>query len=171
MLLRIKPMKDFKPMNMSEWIAFLLFNILDHICTTRFVFANLLESYSKILQIVKGIGIWLQEAFLGFEIPPPVSNGFPLTIKTPPEWNSPLSFQEGFEIDIKWICTNWNSFIHMWSFELSKRYQLRNLLHIPIENSFWSNTNWNTYLWNFEIWNGGGAVLLLWAKYFLSLWH
>jgi hypothetical protein len=57
MLLRIKPMKDFKPMNMSEWIAFLLFNILDHICTTRFVFANLLESYSKILQIVKGIGI------------------------------------------------------------------------------------------------------------------
>jgi hypothetical protein len=50
-------MKDFKPMNMSEWIAFLLFNILDHICTTRFVFANLLESYSKILQIVKGIGI------------------------------------------------------------------------------------------------------------------
>jgi hypothetical protein len=149
-LLRIKPMKDFKPMNMSEWIAFLLFNILDHICTTRFVFANLLESYSKILQIVKGIGIWLQEAFLGFEIPPPVSNAFPLTIKTPLEWNS---------------------FIHLWRFELSKRYQLRNLLHIPIENSFWSNTNWNTYLWNFEIWNGGGAVLLLWAKYFLSLWH
>jgi hypothetical protein len=32
-------------------LAFLLFNILDHICTTGFVFANLLE----ILQIVKGI--------------------------------------------------------------------------------------------------------------------
>jgi hypothetical protein len=42
MLLRIKPMKDFKHMNKSEWIVFLLFNILDHICTTSFVFANLL---------------------------------------------------------------------------------------------------------------------------------
>jgi hypothetical protein len=45
---RIKPMKDFKHMNKSEWIAFLLFNILDHICTTSFVFANLLEkNFSK----------------------------------------------------------------------------------------------------------------------------
>jgi hypothetical protein len=44
---RIKPMKDFKHMNKSEWIAFLLFNILDHICTTSFVFANPLEIYSK----------------------------------------------------------------------------------------------------------------------------
>jgi hypothetical protein len=46
-LLRIKPMKDFKHMIKSEWIAFLLFNILDNICTTSFVFANLLEIYSK----------------------------------------------------------------------------------------------------------------------------
>jgi methyltransferase-like protein len=46
-LLRIKPMKDFKHMNKSECIAFLLFNISDHICTTSFVFANLLEIYSK----------------------------------------------------------------------------------------------------------------------------
>jgi hypothetical protein len=46
-LLRIKPMKDFKHMNKSEWFGFLLFNILDHICTTGFVFANLLEIYSK----------------------------------------------------------------------------------------------------------------------------
>jgi hypothetical protein len=43
----MKPMKDFKHMNKSEWIAFLLFNILDHICTTSFVFANILEIYSK----------------------------------------------------------------------------------------------------------------------------
>jgi lipoprotein signal peptidase len=42
-LLRIKPMKDFQHMNKSEWIGFLLFNILDHICTIGFVFANLLE--------------------------------------------------------------------------------------------------------------------------------
>jgi hypothetical protein len=48
-LLRIKPMKDFKHMNKSEWIVFLLFNILDHICTISFIFANLLEIYSKTL--------------------------------------------------------------------------------------------------------------------------
>jgi hypothetical protein len=36
--------------------CFLLFNILDHICTTCFVFANLLENLFKVfLQIVKGI--------------------------------------------------------------------------------------------------------------------
>jgi hypothetical protein len=62
-----------------------------------------LEFYQKLLQVVKGIGIWLQEAFLGFEIPPPVSNAFPFDyIKAPPQWNSPLSFQEGFEVDTKW---------------------------------------------------------------------
>jgi hypothetical protein len=44
-----------------------------------FIFANLLEkSFQNLLQIVKGIGIRLQEAFLRFEIPPPVSNAFPL---------------------------------------------------------------------------------------------
>jgi hypothetical protein len=43
----------------------------------------------------------LQEAFSRFEISPPVSNAFPLTLnKTPPELNSPLSFQEGFEFQI-----------------------------------------------------------------------
>jgi hypothetical protein len=40
-------MKDSKHMNKSGWIVFLLFNILDHIYTTSFVFANLLEIYSK----------------------------------------------------------------------------------------------------------------------------
>jgi hypothetical protein len=34
-------------MNKCEWFGFLLFNILDHICTIGFVFANLLEIYSK----------------------------------------------------------------------------------------------------------------------------
>jgi hypothetical protein len=34
-------------MNKSEWFGFLLFDILDHICTTGFVFANILEIYSK----------------------------------------------------------------------------------------------------------------------------
>jgi hypothetical protein len=42
----MKPMKDFRHMNKSEWFGFLLFDILDHICTTSIVFANLLEIYS-----------------------------------------------------------------------------------------------------------------------------
>jgi hypothetical protein len=45
-----------------------------------FVFTNLLENLFKVfLQIVKGIKIRLQEAFLGFEISPSISNAFPLT--------------------------------------------------------------------------------------------
>jgi hypothetical protein len=56
-LLGIKPIKDFKHMNKSEWFGFLLFNILDHIYTIGFVFANFWESILKLLQIVKGIGI------------------------------------------------------------------------------------------------------------------
>jgi hypothetical protein len=41
---------------------------LDHICTTCFVFANLFGKYfQSLLQIVKGIEMLLQEAFLRFE--------------------------------------------------------------------------------------------------------
>jgi methyltransferase-like protein len=47
-LLGVKPIESITK-NKSEWIAFLLFNILDHICTTCFVFANILEIYSKTL--------------------------------------------------------------------------------------------------------------------------
>jgi hypothetical protein len=50
------------------------------------------------LQIVKGIGIRLQEAFSRFDISPLFQMLFLWLNKTPPEWNSPLSFQEGFEI-------------------------------------------------------------------------
>jgi hypothetical protein len=35
--------------------------------------------FKNILQIVKGIGMILQEALLRFEISPPISNAFPLT--------------------------------------------------------------------------------------------
>jgi methyltransferase-like protein len=45
-LLEVKPIESITK-NKSEWIAFLLLNILDHICTTSFVFANILEIYSK----------------------------------------------------------------------------------------------------------------------------
>jgi hypothetical protein len=59
-----------------------------------------LENLFKIfLQIVKGIWIRLQEAFSRFEISPLFQMLFLWLNKTPPEWNSPLSFQEGFKID------------------------------------------------------------------------
>jgi hypothetical protein len=39
----------------------------------------------------------IEEAFSCFEISPPISNAFSFDLnKTPPEWNSPVSFQEGF---------------------------------------------------------------------------
>jgi hypothetical protein len=65
--------------------CFLLFNILDHICTTCFVFANLFgKSLQSLLQIVKGICVRFREAFSRFEISPPVSNAFPLTKQNSP---------------------------------------------------------------------------------------
>jgi hypothetical protein len=50
-------MKDFKHMNKSEWFGFLLFNILDHICTTGLFLQISWKSIQKLLQIAKGIGI------------------------------------------------------------------------------------------------------------------
>jgi hypothetical protein len=44
-------------MNKSEWFGFLLFDILDHICTISFVLQIFWKSIQKNLQIVKGIGI------------------------------------------------------------------------------------------------------------------
>jgi hypothetical protein len=123
------------------------------------------NSFQKCLQIVKGIVIWLQEAFLGFEIPPPVSKCFFLWLHKNSPWiNSSLGFQEGFEID-----TNWNVwslytlkfFVLAWSFEdinwenNSKWYTnwkytthanwkfILSFSQIPIEiNILWKFWNW-----------------------------
>jgi hypothetical protein len=58
------------------------------------------KSIQKLLQIVKGIGIWLQEAFSDLKFLPLFQMLFLWLYKRPPEWNSPLSFQEGFfEVD------------------------------------------------------------------------
>jgi hypothetical protein len=49
--------------------CFILFTILDHICTTCFVFANSFgKSFQSLLQIVKGIEIRLHTTFSRFEI-------------------------------------------------------------------------------------------------------
>jgi hypothetical protein len=41
--LELNQLKDFKHMTKNEWIAFHLFNILDHICTTCLFLQFLLE--------------------------------------------------------------------------------------------------------------------------------
>jgi hypothetical protein len=52
MLLEIKPIYIFIR---YAWIAFFIFNILDHACTTCFVFAKSFGNYfQSLLQIVKG---------------------------------------------------------------------------------------------------------------------
>jgi hypothetical protein len=76
------------------------------------------KSFQKLLQIDKGIGIWLQEAFLGFWNFSPCFKCFSFDyLKAPPEWNSPLSFQEDFEVDTNWIFS--------FTCELRVRYQLQ----------------------------------------------
>jgi hypothetical protein len=57
-------------MNKSEWFGFLLFNILDHICTTGFVFANLLEIYSKAFANSQRYKNMIARSIFGFEISP-----------------------------------------------------------------------------------------------------
>ena len=53
--------------------------------------------FQKLLQIVKGTWIRLKEAFSRFEIFSPCFKCFYFDLnKTPPQWNSPLSVQEGF---------------------------------------------------------------------------
>ena len=113
--------------------CFLLFNILDHICTTCFVFANLFgKSFSNYFansqrymnMIVRSIfKIWnFSPCFKCFS--------FRLNT-TPPEWNSPLSFQEGFNRYKFWKYTIWKKIpkgfakikqvVQMWSKMLKKR--------------------------------------------------
>jgi hypothetical protein len=48
-LLRIKPLKDFIHMSKIDVIAFLLFNILDHICTTFLFLQIFWKNLFKIL--------------------------------------------------------------------------------------------------------------------------
>ena len=83
--------------------CFFIFNILDHACTTCFVFANsFCKSFSKsFCKIVKGKWIRFCEALSRFEIFLPLFQMLFLWLnKIPPQINSPLSVQEGFKISI-----------------------------------------------------------------------
>jgi hypothetical protein len=67
-------------MTKNEWIAFPYLTFWTKFAPHVYFCKSFLKIFSKnLLQIVKGIGIRLQEAFLRFEIPPPTSNAFPLT--------------------------------------------------------------------------------------------
>jgi hypothetical protein len=78
--LEFEPMIDFRYMNKSEWIAFLLFNILDHIGTTC-LFLQLFckESFQRSFANSQRYKNMISRSILRFEIPPPISNVFPLT--------------------------------------------------------------------------------------------
>jgi hypothetical protein len=61
-------------------LLFILFNILDHFCTTCFIFVNLFgKSFQSLFANSQRYMNDLQEAFIRFEISLPVSNAFPLT--------------------------------------------------------------------------------------------
>jgi hypothetical protein len=77
---RLLGFKPIEYLTKFECLAFLLFNILDHICTTCFVFANPFgKSFQSLLQIVRYMNIACKKHFQGFEISSLVSNVFPLT--------------------------------------------------------------------------------------------
>jgi hypothetical protein len=108
---------------------------------------TLLEILFKVLlQIVKGKWIRFREAFSRFGIFSPLFQMFFLWLnKTPPQWNSPLSVQEGFRYKF---------------WKRSYRFEIISKIRYQLKNFF--NTNWKSKI--FEI--CGGAVLLLWANTF-----
>jgi hypothetical protein len=110
-------MEDFRHMNKNEWIAFLIFNILDHICTT----CLFLQFFSKTFANSQRYSNIIARSIFRIWNSSPCFKILLLWLHKNSPWiNSPLSFQEGFEID-----TNWNVwslyklkiFILAWSFE------------------------------------------------------
>jgi hypothetical protein len=118
------------------------FNILDHACTSCVVFAN---SFGKSFQSLfansqRHMKKFSRSIFKIWNFLPRFQMLFLWLNKTPPEWNSPLSFQEGFN-----------------------RYKLE----IYWDANFWKYTNWKSYqfeIYQLKISKGGGVVLFLWAN-------
>ena len=125
--------------------CFLHFNILDHACTTCFVFANLFGNsfQSLFANSQRYINKILRSIFKIWSFLPLFQMLFLWLNKTPPQWNSPLSVQEGFKISILKILLS-PPFEHN-EMPIWKSYQLKNSLVLKF---------------------GGGAVLLLWANTF-----
>ena len=108
--------------------------------------------FKILLQIVKGTWIRLRKAFLRFEIFSPCLKCFSFDLnKTPPQWNSPLSVQEGFRYEfLKVVTPIWKG---LYQFEKSINNK------ILIENHEFLKIRW---------WCGpfalGSCSLLLWHK-------
>jgi hypothetical protein len=122
--------------------CFFIFNILDHTCTTCFVFANSFvnpfqRSFANSQRYMNKI---LRSIFKIWNFLPLFQMLFLWLDKTPPKWNPPPSVQEGFDISIL-------------------KYYFLPLLNI-IGYQF-EISNWKLFL---KL--GGGAVLLLWANTF-----
>jgi hypothetical protein len=75
-------------------VGFLLFNILDHACTTCFVFANTFRSLFANSQ--KYMNKISRSMFKIWNFLPLFQMLFLWLKQNSPEWNSPLSYQEGF---------------------------------------------------------------------------
>jgi hypothetical protein len=123
--------------------SFFISIILDHSCTTCFVFANSFVNLfqSSFANSQRQMNKILQSIFKIWNFLPLFQMLFLWLNKTPSKWNPPLSVQEGFRILI---------------------------LKILFSPPFWTqgdtklknHTNWKTLVLKL----GGGAVLLLWAN-------
>jgi hypothetical protein len=112
--------------------CFFIFNILDHACTTCFVFANSFVNLFKVLfaNSQRQMNKILRSIFKTLNFLPLFQMLFLWLNKTPPKWNYPLSVQEGFDIAIlKYYFLPLLSTLR-YQFEI---YQLR---IIPIEKLF-----------------------------------
>jgi hypothetical protein len=77
-----------------------LFNILDHSCTTCFVFANYFVNpfQSSFANSQRQMNKILRSIFKIWNFLPPFQMLFLWLNKTPLKWDPPLSIQEGFDI-------------------------------------------------------------------------
>jgi hypothetical protein len=97
-------LSQFDNLTRYEWIAFFYLTLWTTFAPLVLFLQILLENLFKVfLQIIKGIEMILQEAFIRFEISPLSQMPFLWLNKTPSEWNFPLSFQEGFWVRL-WKC-------------------------------------------------------------------
>jgi hypothetical protein len=105
------------------WIVSFILNILDHACTTCFVFANSFVNpfQSSFANSQRQMNTILWSIFKIWNFLPLFQMLFLWLNKTPPKWDSPLNVQEGFDISFLKYC-------FLPPFEHKK---------IPIENTLW----------------------------------
>jgi hypothetical protein len=92
----MKPIFNFLKICMDGFLLILTFWTT---LAPRVLFLQILCEilFKNILQIVKGVWVRVKEAFLRFEVFSPCFKCFSFDLtKTPPQWNPPLSVQEGF---------------------------------------------------------------------------